>query len=302
MRQTIRQFIAECLLVSEKQDLYGLKRCSGFSLVHNRGGQQVELKTIKTGNRAWDTKELAQLFDSVAENFAGGVPGVQQFTLNGFYDDQDQPQSFYPFRKSGEQEGDGITTEAPTGSGPQSQMMRHYEADRRITTQFQNSLFTFMSKEIERAEKRIEHLEKEQHEAVALAKAAIFEQAEKQHERRVEILKLERSQKDRETVMRLLPPVANRVLGKEIFPQAVADTALVEHLASTLTEGQVKQLAGILSPEQWGLLADRFLRVLDEKAKGDKEHGERMRSANPEAKAMDEAKPTNGDAKKEEGA
>lgn len=271
MRQTMRQFVGECLLVAEKQDLYNVKRCSGFSLVHMRGGQQVELKTVRIGSKAWDTKELAQLFEATAENFAGGVPGVQQFQLLAFYDDQDQPQSFYPFRKAGEQEGDGIVTEAATGTGPQSQMMRHYEADRRITTQYANSLFTFMSKELDRAERRIMQLEAEQLSAIELAKTSIMQMAEKEHERKVEILKLQRSDKDRDTLMRLLPAATNQIVGKEIFPQATADSALIDHIAETITKEQVEKLAAILTPDQWGLVANRLLKALDKKAEREKQ-------------------------------
>jgi hypothetical protein len=277
MRQTMRQFIAECLLVSEKQDLYGVKKCTGFSLVHVRGGQQVELKTIKIGAKAWDTKELANLFETVAENFAGGVPGVQQFQLLAFYDDNDQPQSFYPFRKAGEQEGEGIVTEAPTGSGPQAQFMRHYEADRRITTQYANSLFSHMERMLERAVKRIEQLESQEQHAIELAKTAIFEQVTKEHERRKEIMRLERAEKDREAILRLLPSLANKVVGKDVFPQATADSALLEHLAESLDQEQVAKLASILRPEQWGLLADRILQILEKKEKREKERQELLR-------------------------
>lgn len=279
MRQTMRQFIADCLLVSEKQDLYGVKRCSGFSLVHMRGGQQVELKTVRIGSRSWDTKELAQLFESVAENFAGGVPGVQQFQLLAFYDDQDQPQSFYPFRKAGEQEGDGIVTEGPTGTGPMAQMMRHYEADRRITTQYASTLFSYMERLLDKAGKRIEQLEQQEQDAIELAKTVVMEQSQKQHERRIEIMKLERAEKDRDTIVKLLPAVANRVLGKEIIPQSDADSAIIEHLADTLEPDQVQKLAAVLRPEQWALIADRVLQVLDSKAKREKAREEATKTA-----------------------
>lgn len=264
-RQTVRQWITECLTVSEKADLYGAKKCTGFSLVHIAGGSRVELKTVKIGARAHDPKELANLFEGTAENFAGGVPGVQQFELLAFYDDGDQPQSRYPLRKAADADHTGIGTEAPTTAGVTSQMMRLAEACFRISNHHSAELHRMTERIIERQDKRIETLEREQHEAIELAVAVVQKSATDQHTRMVELLKLKQSAKDRETIMRILPAVANRVLGKEIFPQGMADTAIFEHLAESLDEEQIKKLSVILKPDQWAFVADRLVEVLKKK-------------------------------------
>jgi hypothetical protein len=264
-RQTVAQWITECLVVSEKADLYGAKKCTGFSLVHVAGGSRIELKTVKIGARAHDPKELARLFEGTAENFAGGVPGVQQFELLAFYDDNDQPQSRYPLRKAADPDHAGIGTEAPTTAGVTSQMMRLTEAAFRISNHHGAELFRLMDKVIERQDKRIETLEREQHDAIELAVAVVQKSATDQHSRMIELLKLKQSAKDREAIMRVLPAVANRVLGKEIFPQGVADTAIFEHLAESLDEDQIKKMSVILRPEQWAFVADRLVEVLKKK-------------------------------------
>lgn len=266
-RQPLRQFILECLTVSEKQDLYGAKRCSGFSLVHVAGSQQLELKTIKIGAKAHDPKELAELFEGTAENYAGGIPGVQQFQLLAFFDDSDRPQSFYPFRKSADPDHSGLGTEAPTTSGVTTQLMRHNEALSRINAHHQSEVFRELMTIIREERETNQQLRKEQTEVIELAKELILKQAADQHTRTIELLKLKQSMKDRETFMKLAPPVANRVFGKEIFPQAVADTAIFENLAESLDEDQVKKLAAVLKPEQWALVADRLVQILEAKAK-----------------------------------
>lgn len=265
MRKNLRQFITECLLVSDKQDLYGVKKCTGFSLVHMRGGQEVELKTIKIGSRQWEPKDLAELFESTAETFAGGVPGTQQFQVMAFYDDNERPQSFYPFRKTCDPEHDGITTEPPTPTGQLSQMMRHLEAKERMTSQYTVSIFSILERTVKVQADRIAALEKEQFDAVDLAKEMILKSASENHGREMELLKAKQSAGDREKVLALLPAVVNRVTGKEIFPQSTADSALFENLAGSLTEKQVQQLSSILTPEQWGLVAARLVDVVDKK-------------------------------------
>lgn len=266
MRKSLRQFIAECLLVSEKQDLYGVKKCTGFSLVHMRGGQEIELKTIKIGSRQWEPKELAELFESTAETFAGGVPGTQQFQVMAFYDDQERPQSFYPFRKACDPDHEGITTEAPTPTGQLSQFMRHLEAKERMTSQYTVSIFSILERTIKTQADRISMLEREQFDAVDLAKEMILKNATENHDREVNLLKAKQNASDREKIVALLPAVANRVFGKEVFPQSVADSSLFENLAGTLTEKQVQQLSQVLTPEQWGLVAARLVDHLDKKA------------------------------------
>ncbi len=265
MRKNLRQFITECLLVSDKQDLYGVKKCTGFSLLHMRGGQEVELKTIKIGSRQWEPKDLAELFESTAETFAGGVPGTQQFQVVAFYDDNERPQSFYPFRKTCDPEHDGITTEPPTPTGQLSQFMRHLEAKERMTSQYTVSIFSILERTVKVQADRIASLEKEQFDAVDLAKEMILKSAAQSHDREMELLKAKQSAGDREKVLALLPAVVNRVTGKEIFPQATADTALFENLAGSLTEKQVQQLSSILTPEQWGLVAARLVDAVDKK-------------------------------------
>lgn len=278
MRKNLRQFITECLLVSDKQDLYGVKKCTGFSLVHMRGGQEVELKTIKIGSRQWEPKDLAELFESTAETFAGGVPGTQQFQVMAFYDDNERPQSFYPFRKTCDPEHDGITTEPPTPTGQLSQFMRHLEAKERMTSQYTVSIFSILERTVKSQADRIAMLEKEQFDAVDLAKEMILKSAAQSHDREMELLKAKQSAGDREKVLALLPAVVNRVTGKEIFPQATADTALFENLAGSLTEKQVQQLSSILTPEQWGLVAARLVDAVDKKVakeEAEKKNGKR---------------------------
>lgn len=282
MRKNLRQFITECLLVSDKQDLYGVKKCTGFSLVHMRGGQEVELKTIKIGSRQWEPKDLAELFESTAETFAGGVPGTQQFQVMAFYDDNERPQSFYPFRKTCDPEHDGITTEPPTPTGQLSQMMRHLEAKERMTSQYTVSIFSILERTVKVQADRIAALEKEQFDAVDLAKEMILKSASENHGREMELLKAKQSAGDREKVLALLPAVVNRVTGKEIFPQSTADSALFENLAGSLTEKQVQQLASILTPEQWGLVAARLVDVVDKriaKEESEKKNGKKDASA-----------------------
>jgi hypothetical protein len=277
----MRQWIAECLLVSEKADLYGVKKCTGFALIHERGGSPKELKAISVGTAA-DPKELAAIFKSTADTYAGGVPGVQQFQLLAFFDGQDEPKSFYPFRKNGHDETHGgLMTEGPTPTGVLGQLMRLFEANTRITHQYSASTFSTMERMFDRLDRRNARLESEQHDLIELAKELIFQKASDEHNRKVALQEMEQSAQDRQLFMRLLPGVANRVFGKEIFPQSTVDGEIIDQMAESLTEEQIGQLSSILTPEQWGLLADRLVTALQKKQAREDEKAKREEHFTP---------------------
>lgn len=272
-RQSIAGFVRDCLCVSEKENLVGIQKCTGFALVHMQGNQQVELKTIKLGSRQWDPKEIGETLEGVAENFAAGIPGVQQFQVLAFYDGRERPQSFYPFRKSGESEGFGLATEPPTTTGLLQSLMRHNEANTRVVANLSVGILDKYEKLLDKALSRIDKLEEENFDTVELAKDLVMKQAADQHSNRMEEIKTRQSMEDRKVAMRLLPAIANRVLGKEIFPQAAADTAMFEHLAETLDKDQIQKLASVLRPDQWGLVADRLNEILKRKVAEEQSKG-----------------------------
>ena len=67
--------------------------------------------------------------------------------------------------------------------------------------------------------------------------------------------------------MKFAPPLINTVLGKEIFPQSVADTALIDSIANHLSEEQIEMLAtsNLFPPVVWGPLAQRLDHALKKK-------------------------------------
>lgn len=271
-RQALSDWIRENLNVSilGSDDKIGVKKCTAFSLVHMQGNQQVELKTISIGSKQWEPRELASLFDTAAETFAGGVPGVQQFQVLAFYDDKDKPQGFYPLRKNGESEAYGLGTEPPTTVGLTQQLMRHNEALARLSASHSDSLLNRQSDIIEKLLTRMGKLEEENFDTVELAKELIMKQAADQHTRAIELIKTKQSAEDRKALMRLAPPLANKLLGREIFPQSAVDTSIIENLAESLDEKQIMALSQVLKPEQFALIADRMVDIIKKR----KEAGE----------------------------
>jgi hypothetical protein len=93
----------------------------------------------------------------------------------------------------------------------------------------------------------------------------ILRQVADNHTQKMTEMEYERSTAERKKLMGFIPPLVNTVTGKEIFPQATSDTALVETITESLTEEQVQQLMGILPAELAGPLANRMLQHMEKK-------------------------------------
>ena len=71
---------------------------------------------------------------------------------------------------------------------------------------------------------------------------------------------------ERQRVARLVRrSPADAVCGRDVIPIGMADAAIIEHLADTLTNDQIQTIAGVLKPEQWAPIADRLLRIRKDK-------------------------------------
>ena len=95
-------------------------------------------------------------------------------------------------------------------------------------------------------------------------KAEVLRTIEAAHEMRMQELTLLRSMAARRSALRLAPWLINRVARREIFPQPVVDTLLMEAIAESMTEESLKVLADSLargsSPE---LAAAVYTRLVD---------------------------------------
>jgi hypothetical protein len=75
-------------------------------------------------------------------------------------------------------------------------------------------------------------------------------------------LEFERGSEERARIMKALPPLVNKVLGKEVFPQSMVDTSLLEGLLESADEEQIQRIFNavmpVLKPEQAAFLMSRF--------------------------------------------
>ena len=261
-RQTIEQWIHEALTDPDKQ-----KPCSAIALVHRQGVRELELHTTKLGDRVWDPRALAKMLQSKAENYAAELPGVQTFNLLAFYGGDAQWEAIKPFNVNGAEEYPGMATELPTKDGFLQQAMRHTEAMTQMCLRQMAAMTGQISTMFEQVTRENMSLRKENQEAVLIVRDAIMKMSESREESEMKRLQFARASDERRQWLAFGPALINSLLGREVFPQNNADTALLEAITNSLTEDDMQKLAmsGIIKPHLLGPLTQRMSKILESK-------------------------------------
>lgn len=280
-RQTLDQWIREALTDEEKDG-----KCTRLALIHIVNGQaEREIHTQKLAGKAWEPKDLAELFRKKAENFAGDLQGVQTFNLLAFYADRGEPQNRKPFIVQGETlEQGSLMTEGPTKEGLVGQCMRHNEAVMQLAFRSVASMVESTTRLIDRVAASNEKLMAENAEAFTLLKESAMQQITNTDERRMKYLEFQRGTEERKKWLSFGPALINNLLGREVFPQSTADSSLIDSLVDSLTEEDLMKLAGtgVIKPEIWGPLAQRMSKSLESRRLAQDEHRKIMNGADPE--------------------
>lgn len=280
-RQTIEQWIHEVLTDTDKP-----KPCSQIALVHRQGVREIELHVTNLGTKQWDPKSLAKMLLSKAENYAAELPGVQTFNLLAFFGDP-QWQAIKPFMVNGQEEMPGMSTEGPTKDGFLQQAMRHVEAMTQMCLRSNASMTQAMNGMFEQVVRENMSLRRENQEATVIVRDAIIKLSQSNSDNKMKELQFERATEERRQWLSFGPALINSLLGREVFPQASADTALIDAIANSLSEDDMLKLAtsGIIKQELLGPLAQRMAKTLERKRLAAASASEALAKVDPEEDA-----------------
>jgi len=298
-RKSMATWINEALTNPDKEG-----RISAISMVHMIGQQRgPEMHTVRiqeSGN--YDGAVLEKVFRGKAETFSQDLDGVQTFALLAFYGGKNIEQDILPFKVLPQVDPAtaGLTTEPPTPEGRLMQRMRWEDTQQTQVAALQMQVYNRqrvmddhsirmmerMDAMLARSQSMCETLMRENGEAFTIVKELLNDKAIGQHNRQMEALEFQRATKEREAMLKFAPALINTVLGKEIFPQSTADTALIETIAENLEPEHVAKLAELnLPPQLMGPLAARISKAMDDKEKREAEANRRLPSfkGDPEA-------------------
>lgn len=262
-KKSLDQWITEAMLDDDKDG-----KISAISLVHMVGQVPREIHAAKlVEGKKVDPKALADMFMGKAQTYCQELPGVHTFNLLAFYGQRSDPQAYHPFIVNSipEHNGTALATENPTPEGQKMQAMRQGEMVFQQVYRRQAQLDEYSMNLIREQNVMLKSALAENRDMFSIFKEVMLQMATNQHANRMKELEFQRSTGERERMLKFLPPLVNTVLGKEIFPQSVEDTAIVEGIAANLKEEDLVKLGGIVPPEMLGPLYARVEKAMAKK-------------------------------------
>lgn len=249
---TLGQWITEVLLDTNQDGV-----CTTISCCHKIGTADDEVYAVKLEGKQWNAEQLGEIFLRKAQSAVQDVPNSQSFYLYAFYANRKQYQAKHHFRIDGGMELSAGTTEPPTKEGGLSQTMRMSEAafQTNMRMMMENMRMTL---EIQQSTVRDLHdTRTENRELIGVFKDLMIEKAANNHQNRMTELAAEQSKRDREFMYQIGPSLVNRITGKEILPESMADAGLIEVLIDSVDENSIKLLQSKLPPVAYATLAGR---------------------------------------------
>lgn len=237
--------------------------CKMIACVHKDGNQEVEVDTVRfTADKGYTAENLAERFYHRATSHVAEIPGSQLFALYAFYGENKEPSMRRTFRVNNTDVESGFgMTDPPTPQGQIQQSMRHGEAALQTALKHTQYMLDKQFQMINMVMNQNQQLMKNYAEVTEAASATILARAENQAQ-----VMLEQAKKDAwMELLKMAPPLVNRLTGVEVFPQATADSKLLEALLDKLDTPTLEKLSGILSPQALGLIAARANQYHEEK-------------------------------------
>lgn len=268
-RLTLAGFIDQCIADAAEGDT----TVNMFALVHIIGQSEDEVYTTKY-NGSKTSAELGNTFQKRANYRAQDGDGIQTFALLAFYGDSTTPNAKHPFIVNSLELNAprGIATEGPTSTGQVQQGMRHAEMVVQQAYKAQHELNNSYQAQIRLLTQDAHNLRQENMDLANMAKDMMVKMAAMRHEEELAKINAARAAAREQQLMAMIPPLANQLSGKQVFPESNADGALFKAIAQHLIAappGVVMQLMGNLNlPSELGAaLMSRITQLQEEAAK-----------------------------------
>jgi hypothetical protein len=261
-QKNLAVWVQKCLVGNIKEQK---GECTQLALMHRIGQDWdlIESYSITPG----EPKDWAEMFIRLAETQSHDLPGSQEFCIRAFFNGKEDSEVRSPiFQVTGKgQMEDGFMTEAPDARGQRQQSMRQTEMTFQLSLKHTAILLDASSRHIAQQAAIISSTCHENREMMTLVKELVLARSREDHAIRMDQMTFERNSALLQTAARIAPGAINQITGKEIFPQATADTELLRAIAGRITNPQ--QLQGLqmfLGTELGAIVTNRLVDLVKE--------------------------------------
>ncbi len=269
-RKSIDSWIHDCLTDTEKEG-----KCTRIVLCFMVGMGRTEIHTQKFAkNGSYQPKDLANMFIGKADVHCQDMRGEHRFTLDAYWETT-EAQAFMPFVRKGQVENSSGLAYQANEEGRLAQKMEMDTALMRQVYHRQERMDAYQAAAEERGMRReeqlygrLEHVMTENFKFFTMIKDLMVAQTLDNHKLTMEKLQFERGTQREAKLMEAAPILTNMALGREVFPQSMVDTKIVEALAKKVTPEIVSMLSMLgLSDEETGILMHRINQVKEKEEK-----------------------------------
>lgn len=272
----------------------GLPGLTMLSLVHKVASSDQEVYTYMLGaGESSSAASYAEAFEEKAATHVQDVPGVHTFNVLAFYGASSAktgiPQGRFVFVRNVEHPQDGNATEPATPQGRVQQMMRREEMLFQSLFSQQQFMFQFMQGSMRGLAEENQVLRGENANMFAAAKQILMDQALVNREHEMKVVEAKRNAALVGKLLDFAPALANTVAGREVFPQAKADSATLDLICENLKPEQVEMLDMLFPAELAAVLKQRVLSYMTKKEEEEKRFAALYpEGVDPEAEAAGE--------------
>lgn len=272
--KTLEQWIAETMTDTRENPENGKEGgCTALALVYVQPtGGVKELDPVRLAGKTWKAKDIADRFKGKAETFAQDMGGMQSFQILAFFGSR-EPQAFHNFKVvDGEIAHGGenrSAKESPDAQGLVAFTMRHLERTQETLMALAQGFVQRADAREERMAIREEKMRDELTDAHAIVREMIMNTKKAEFDMEIARLKFARDSENQANMLQQAPGLINTIAGTDVFPQSVADKALLDTLCEKVAPENVDQLVsiGIISAEMAGPLKIRIGQYREEQAK-----------------------------------
>jgi hypothetical protein len=263
----IDDFLRRALLPSRAKGV----RCSSLKLDHLNVERKVDGTVTTFPVTQEDVVDLTAIRMRIGQSAQGDADslaaGMQQYQLTAKFSDGSSERKVFRVSASDQVfENSGGSSEPPTEKGLTTMLMRHLEVINRQAALTMGGLLNQLREENMRLSRSNEAMLARQLDMAVLVEDTLNDSSK----RRIEEKKAESQNAmvsdSFKAIMSLLPIVANKLMGKEILPQASREYLLIGSLFESMDAEQQEFLKSRLRPQQMAILAE-ILGIYDDQKK-----------------------------------